>query len=154
MNDLAARTMRRLAHCASALLLLAHATVALAGVELIDVGVDDPSAPPSRLFVWVSPQEEPQASFEQEWTVAIEQAAIQLPADAIELNLPDHEPVIVSRLHWEARAGFIPSNEGYGGQIPDPEADPSTFSWRWYGKSDRGYTLALTLAEGQLAGRI
>lgn len=154
MNVLAARMLRRLARCASALILLAHATVSLAGVELIDAGIDDPPLPPPKLFAWVLPQQEPQASFEQEWTTAIEQAAIQLPADAIELNLPDHEPVIVSRLHWEARAGFIPSHEGYGGQIPDPQAEPSAFSWRWYGKSDQGYTLALTLAEGQLAGRI
>ena len=154
MNVPAARTMRRLAHCAGAFLLLAHATVSLAGVDLIDVGIDDPPLPPPKLFAWVLPQQEPQASFEQEWTISIEQAAIQQPADAIELNLPDHEPVIVSRLHWEARAGFIPSPEGYGGQIPDPQAEPSAFSWRWYGRSDRGYTLALTLAEGQLAGRI
>lgn len=156
MNVLAARTMRRQAHWAGVLLLLAHATVLLAGVELIDVGIDDPPepTPPPKLFAHIAPREAPRAMFEREWAVAIEKAAIQLPADAIELNLPDHESVVVSRLYWEARAGFIPSPEGFGEQIPDPQAEPSAFSWRWYGKSDDGYTLALTLVEGNLAGRI
>ena len=141
---------------AAAFLLLAGASLANAAVELVDVGIEEPPEPPAppRLFAWAVPQQESQASFEQEWTVAIEQAAIQRPADAIELNLPDREPVIVSRLHWEARAGFIPLPEGHGGQIADPQAEASAFSWRWYGKSDRGYTLALTLVEGHLAGRI
>ena len=142
--------------CAAALLLMVWTSLAIAAVDLIDVGIEEPPEPPAppKLFAWAVPQQEPQASFEQEWMVAIEQAAIQRPADAIELNLPDREPIIVSRLHWEARAGFIPSPEGYGGQIADPQAASSAFSWRWYGKSDRGYTLALTLVKGQLAGRI
>lgn len=157
MNVLAARRAWWLVRCAGAIVLSMHAAVALAGVELIDVGIDDPPNPPVQptLFAQIVPREDDsQAMFEQEWAVAIEQAAIQQPADAIELNLPDREPIVVSRLHWEARAGFIPSIDGYGGQVPDPHADPSAFSWRWYGKSDRGYTLALTLVEGQLAGRI
>lgn len=154
MNILAARRAWWLVRCTGAIALSMHAIVALAGVELIDVGIEDPPVSPPKLFAWVLPQQEPQATFEQEWTISIEQAAIQMPADAIELNLPDRDPVIVSRMHWEARAGFIPSHEGYGGQIPNPQAEPSEFSWRWYGKSDRGYTLALTLTEGQLAGRI
>lgn len=136
--------------------LAVQVTSAFAGVGLIDVGIDDPPEPaiPPKLFARIEPQQKPQASFRQEWAVAIEQAAIQQPAEAIELDLPGHEPVLVSRLHWEARAGFIPSADGYNGQIPDPDAEPSAFSWRWYGKSDRGYTIALTLSQGQLAGRI
>ncbi len=137
-------------------LLVMQVTTAFGGVGLIDAGIDDPPEPaiPPKLFARIDPQQKPQASFRQEWTVTIEQAAIQQPAEAIELNLPDHETVLVSRLHWEARAGFIPSADGYNGQIPDPDAEPSVFSWRWYGKSDRGYTIALTLSQGQLAGRI
>ena len=128
MNILAARRAWWLVRCTGAIALSMHAIVALAGVELIDVGIEDPPVSPPKLFAWVLPQQEPQATFEQEWTISIEQAAIQMPADAIELNLPDRDPVIVSRMHWEARAGFIPSHEGYGGQIPNPQAEPSEFS--------------------------
>lgn len=145
-----------MAHCAVAILLLRHATVSIAGVGLIDVGIDDPpeAAPIPKLFLQVTSRDASQPMFEQEWAVAVDQVAIQQPAEAIELNLPDREPMIVSRLHWEARSGFIPSSGGYGGQATDPDAEPSAFSWRWYGKSDRGYTIALTMTRGYLAGRI
>jgi len=148
--------VRGMLHGAGAIALMLHSMIALAGVELIEVGIDDPPepSPPPKLFAHIVPRDDPQAMFRQAWTVAIDQAAIQQPAEAIELNLPDRETVIVSRLHWEARSGFIPSPHGYGEQIPDPSADPSAFSWRWYGKSDRGYTIALTLAEGHFAGRV
>ena len=73
--------------------------------------------------------------------VGIEQAAIQQPAPVIVLNLPEREPVAVSLLHREARAGYIPWPGVDYGMIPAPEALLSTFSWRWYGKSEQGYTV-------------
>lgn len=134
---------------------LATASLAAAGVDLIEVGIDPPEPPPPpKLFAWVVPQEEPQNGYEAAWSIAIEQTAIEQPAEAIELNLPDRDPVIVDRLHWEGRRGYIPSQQGYAGQIPDPGADASDFSWRWYGKSPKGYTVALTMVEGNLAGRV
>jgi hypothetical protein len=127
------------------------ARCAIAGVVLIGASIDEPEeSPPPSLFSFAARQGElPQ--YLASWAVEIDQDAVQQPALLIVLNLPDREPIAVTLVQWEARSGYVP----FGGEmVPDPNAQRSDFSWRWYGQSEGGYTVALTMEKGNLAGRI
>ena len=92
-------------------------------------------------------------------TVTLALESLHAPVERIVLNLPDHEPEIVTRLHWEPRQGYIQipdPNDPTGFNsitIPDPSARPEDFHWRWYGRS-ANFTVGLTVEAGVVAGRV
>ena len=93
------------------------------------------------------------------YTVTLALESLHAPVERIVLNLPDHEPEIVTRLHWEPRQGYIqildPDDPtGFNTiTIPDPSARPEDFHWRWYGRS-ANFTVGLTVEAGVVAGRV
>jgi len=113
---------------------------------------------PPRLFKQVQAQEPPSnpGPWLQTWQIEIDQQAIQQPAEAIILNLPGQREITVRRDFWSPRQGYMILLVGDGPetiQLPDPNAAPDDFSWRWYGRTD-GHVVALTFEKGYLAGRI
>lgn len=109
--------------------------------------------------IQLDPPVSPPGQYLGTYTVSLDLEAILQPAQALTLNLPGHNPETVELKHWEPRNGYIQipdPNDPTGLStitIPDPSAAPEDFSWRWYGKSDN-YTVALTLVDGVVAGRI
>lgn len=110
------------------------------------IQLDPPASPPGGRYL-------------QTYTVGLDMEAMQQPAPTLTLNLPGREPETVQLVHWEPRQGYIqipdPNDPtGLGSiTIPDPTAKPEDFWWRWYGKSEN-YTVALTVVQGVIAGRI
>ncbi len=97
--------------------------------------------------------------FLETFTVTLDMESIRQPAQTLTLNLPDREREVVELIHWEPRQGYIQipdPNDPTGFNtitIPDPNARPEDFWWRWYGKS-ASYTVALTVVGGIVAGRV
>ncbi|HUD41432.1 MAG TPA: hypothetical protein VMR06_05470 [Dokdonella sp.] len=111
-----------------------------------------------RLFVSIDRQPPPQepGPWLQSWHIAIDQQAIQQPAQAITLNLPDQREVIVRLDRWSPKAGYVSELIGDGPEVrwfPDPNAEPDEFAWEWYGRSE-GHTISLIFHHGVVAARL
>lgn len=111
-----------------------------------------------RLFVSIDRQPPPQETgpWLQSWHIAIDQQAIQQPAQAITLNLPDQREVIVRLERWSPKAGYVSELIGDGPEVrwfPDPNAAPEDFAWEWYGRTE-GYTISLVFHHGVIAARL
>jgi hypothetical protein len=117
-----------------------------------------------RLEIFSATQLDPTPSpsdgrYEETYTVNVDMELLRDPAQTIILNLPGQEAEIVELQHWEPRRGYIQIPDpddptGFGSiNIPDPNASPEDFWWRWYGQS-ANYTVALTTVDGIVAGRI
>lgn len=92
----------------------------------------------------------------QSWHIRIDQQAIQQPAEAITLNLPDQREVIVRLERWSPKAGYASELIGDGPEVrwfPDPNATPDEFAWEWYGRSE-GHTVSLIFHHGVIAARL
>jgi peptidyl-Asp metalloendopeptidase len=134
----------------------------LAGVASPALAASDAvqGAPPD-LFttILVDPSASPPGQYLQSYTVALNLELLKQPAQSLTLNLPGQEPDTVTLVHWEPRRGYIQIPDpddptGFGSiTIPDPNASPQDFWWRWYGKSAK-YTVALTVVDGIVAGRV
>lgn len=110
-----------------------------------------PPPPPVTLITSMVPLATFGAEYLAAWSIDIDTDAMRSGPQSIALYLPDQPPDVINQLHWEARSGYV---ESVGGEfVPNPVAQPDEFSWRWYGKSDR-FTVALTMVDGALAGRI
>lgn len=111
-----------------------------------------------RLFVSIERQPPPQepGPWLQSWHIAIDQQAIQQPAEAITLNLPDQREVIVRLERWSPKAGYVSELIGDGPEVrwfPDPNAAPDEFAWEWYGRSE-GHTISIVFHHGMIAARL
>jgi hypothetical protein len=133
---------------------LVFAGAGLSGFDISesDGAQEQPIAPPINFITQMLPLATFGADYLEAWSITIDADAMRYGPSSIALYLPGQPPDVIAQLRWEARSGYVPSGTG-GGLVPNPAADASEFSWRWYGKSDR-FTVALTMVDGVLAGRI
>lgn len=138
----------------------ALALIAIVGIFIAATNARSDQLPEIFISVQVDPEPYPgDGRYLQTATVVLNMEALREPAHRLTLNLPGREPEVVELRHWEPRQGYIQIADpddptGMGTiTIPDPNARPEDFWWRWYGKS-ANYTVAVTAVKGVVAGRV
>lgn len=120
-------------------------------------GIGGGGDPVDLILTLSDPLPEPPPQYRTLRHITVNEEVIRQPAAAIRLNLPEAPDIVVPRLHWEARAGYIAIyNKDDPDRpiiIPDPDAQPQDFSWRWYGRHGNA-VIALTVERGVIAGRV
>ncbi len=109
------------------------------------------------LFLSVEPYDpalpSPRPGAHSVWRVVFNHEQIRQPAGAIRINVPGLQEYTSLVDYWSPRSGYIdapnPTHPTGLNQIPDPNARPEDFSWRW-----EGLSLTLTAYRGIIGGRV
>lgn len=118
-----------------------------AGVGVTSADDDTAGSAIPDLFLSIVPEPGPVPPGELgRWQAHINALAMREGPAVVRVNLPGQPASLVSMTYWSPREGYIP----YGSQwIPDPDAPPEAFSWRW-----SGWGAAITMVRGVAAGRV
>lgn len=109
------------------------------------------------LFLSIEPYDpalpNPRPGAHSVWRVVFNHEQIRQPAGAIRINVPGLREHTAPVEYWSPRSGYIdapnPDHPTGLNQIPDPNARPEDFSWRW-----EGHSLTLTAYRGMISGTV